>query len=261
MEFCFYLEKKWSGQNLTNWTVCYGLVEHNTKLFLLFVDLCKAYDSAPREALWCALEKYGVLDVMIDLIRSLRVGMSAMVTVGGRTSKSFSVRNVSHQGCVIVPTLFILYFGLVIDRWLSLCQAAGVEVQFKMGGKLIGERTRRPCSFVLSECLFANDAALVCSFKANMVLAVRIFDKVATEYGLTLSVPKTKMLVAGIGLTNDDLAPLEQDGGIVRVVEQFKYLGSLVEASGGVTGEISCRIAQASGLLMVHGILCLLHQI
>ena len=31
------------------------------------------------------------------------------------------------------------------------------------------------------------------------------------------------------------------------VVEQFKYLGSLVEASGGVAGEVGCRIAQVSG--------------
>ena len=134
-------------------------------------------------------------------------------------------------------------------------------MQFKMGGKLIEERTRRPSSFVLSECLFADDATLVCSFRENMLLAVRIFDKVATEHGLTLSVPKTKLLVAGTGLTNDDLVPLKQDGGIVTVVEQFKYLGSLVEASGGVTGEVSCRIVQTSGLLAVYGILCLLHQI
>ena len=42
-------------------------IEHNTKLFLLFVDLCKAYDSVPRAALWCALQKYGVPDVMIDV--------------------------------------------------------------------------------------------------------------------------------------------------------------------------------------------------
>ena len=92
-------------------------------------------------------------------------------------------------------------------------------MQFKMGGKLIGERTRRPSSFVLSESLFADDATLVCSIRENMVLAVRIFDKVATEHGLTLSVPKIKLLVAGTGLTNDDLVPLKQDGGIVRVVE------------------------------------------
>ena len=56
-------------------------------------------------------------------------------------------------------------------------------------------------------------------------VAARIFDEVATENGLTLSVPKTKLLVAGLGLTIDDLAPLELDGGVVKVVEQFKYLG------------------------------------
>ena len=35
----------------------------------------------------------------------------------------------------------------------------------------------------------------------------------------------------------------------MEVVEQFKYLGSLVEAFGGVVGEVSCRIAQASGAI------------
>ena len=80
------------------------------------------------------------------------------------------------------------------------------------------------------------------------MLAVSTFDEVATEYDLTLSVSKTKLLVAGLGLTNDDLAPLELNGGVVKVVEDFKYLGSLVEACGGVVGdiEVGCRIAQAS---------------
>ena len=40
-------------------------------------------------------------------------------------------------------------------------------MQFKMGGKLIGVITRRPNSFVLSECLFANGAALVYSCREN----------------------------------------------------------------------------------------------
>ena len=42
------------------------------------------------------------------------------------------------------------------------------------------------------------------------------------------------------------LAPLELDGGVVKVVDEFKYFGSLVEAHVGVVGEVSCRIAQAS---------------
>ena len=77
------------------------------------------------------------------------------------------------------------------------------------------------------------------------MLAARIFDEVATENGLTLTVPETKLL-PGIGLTNHDLAPLELDGGIVEVVERFKYLGSLVEACDGVVGKAGCRITQTS---------------
>ena len=59
--------------------------------------------------------------------------------------------------------LSTLYFELVIQCWLSRCDAAGIEVPYKVGGKLVGEHTRRPSSFVITECLFADDAALICS--------------------------------------------------------------------------------------------------
>ena len=138
----------------------------------------------------------------------------------------------------------ITYFELVIASWLSQYNVAGVEVQFKLGRRLVGERTRRPNIFVRSECLFADNTALVCSSSENMVLAARTFDEVAVKYSFTLSVLKTKLLVAELGLTDDDLAPLELSGGVMEVVEHvhFKYLGSLVE----VVGEVDHRIAQAS---------------
>ena len=73
-----------------------------------------------------------------------------------------------------------------------------------------------------------------------------MFDEVAGESGLTLSVPKAKLLVAGTGLASNDLATLKLDEGVVDVVDQFKYLGSLVEARGGMVAEVNNRIAQAS---------------
>jgi len=97
----------------------------------------------------------------------------------------------------------------MIDRWVSRCQAAGVEVQFKVGGRLVEERTRRPNSVVLSERFFADDAAVVCSCREDMVLAARMLVKVASELGLPLSVPNTKLLVVGIGLVDDNLATME----------------------------------------------------
>jgi len=83
---------------------------------------------------------------------------------------------------------------------------------------------------VLSECLSAHNADLACSSREDVVLAARIFDEVTGGLGLTLSVPKTKLLVTRIGLTDGDLVPLELDGIVVEVVDKFKYLGSLVEA-------------------------------
>ena len=53
-----------------------------------------------------------------------------------------------------------------------------MEVQFKVGGRLVGERTRKP---VMSKCLFAD----VCSCRENRVLAANILYKVAGELGLT----------------------------------------------------------------------------
>ena len=62
--------------------------------------------------------------IMIELMWSLHDGISATMKVGGGTSKPFSVRNGLHQECTIIPTLFILYFGLVIYRWLSQSMAS-----------------------------------------------------------------------------------------------------------------------------------------
>ncbi len=49
--------------------------EHNTQVFMLFIDLRKAYDSIPRQALWQVLRKYGVPPTMVSLLRSLHEGM------------------------------------------------------------------------------------------------------------------------------------------------------------------------------------------
>ena len=47
---------------------------------MLFIDLRKAYDSIPRQALWQVLRKYGVPPTMVSLLRSLHEGMKAEVT-------------------------------------------------------------------------------------------------------------------------------------------------------------------------------------
>ena len=118
-------------------------VEHNTNTYILFIDLRKAYDSVPRQALWSCFENYGIPPVMIEVIKSFHKNMKAIVTVDGSSSPDFEVNNGLRQGCTIAPTLFTLYFNMVINRWREQCEPFGVEILYKYGGKLVGERIKK----------------------------------------------------------------------------------------------------------------------
>ena len=88
--------------------------EHNDMLYMLFVDLRKAYDSVPREALWRVLEKCGVPPKMLSIVKSFHERMQAEVRIGDVTTEHFEVRNGLRQGCTLAPTLFNIYISAVV---------------------------------------------------------------------------------------------------------------------------------------------------
>ena len=65
--------------------------EHQSDLFVLFVDLKKAYDSMPRPALWKVLEKLGIPSTLVSMIQLFHEGMSAKVIVGQEFTESIGV--------------------------------------------------------------------------------------------------------------------------------------------------------------------------
>ena len=135
-------------------------IEHCTRLYLLFTEFRKAYDSVPREAFWCVLQKYDIPSTMRSDICSLDDGMQAEVMVDGKTALEFDVCNSLRQGCVIAPTLFNLYFVLVKEQWRVKCSEFGVDVQYNYGGKLVGEWTRRPLTGKITDLLFTDSRYL-----------------------------------------------------------------------------------------------------
>ena len=52
-------------------------IEHRAQQFLIFVDLKKAYNSVPREALWVTMQELGVPEHLIDIVRLFPEGMEA----------------------------------------------------------------------------------------------------------------------------------------------------------------------------------------
>ena len=79
--------------------------EHKAKIFFVFIDLRKAYDSVPREALWVALSKLGVPDTLIELIRSFHQDMKATIRLDSTLLEEIRVENGLSQGCCMAPAL------------------------------------------------------------------------------------------------------------------------------------------------------------
>ena len=98
----------------------------------------------------------------------------------------------------------------------------------------------------LNEFCFADDAAVVAATKKNLIEATIELDRVVQACGLTISVPKTKFLVAGNGVTQSDLEPIHVGGSAIESVSSFRYLGSVVECRGGVNAELTARVSQAA---------------
>ena len=224
-------------------------IEHRTKQFFLFIDLKKAYDSVPRTAMWYALEKLGIPDCIIDIIRSFHEGMKAQIRVGGETLEEISVENGLRQGCTMAPVLFNLYACLVVERWSARVEeeeGAGTYLKYKLDHQLFRRSTRNAEGCRLNECQFADDAAQLATTRTGVEQALALYIEVATAFGLTVSLPKTKLLVTGYDVQEEDRAPIHLEHGSIDCVEEFSYLGTIVASNGRIDTEIDRRIANAS---------------
>ena len=95
-------------------------IEHRSKQFITFVDLQQAYDSIPRKALWRALEKLGVPNSVVNLVKSFHNGIKAQLSRNGELlEEKIVVDNGLRQGCTMAPTLFNLYACLMMERWTA----------------------------------------------------------------------------------------------------------------------------------------------
>ena len=164
--------------------------EHTAKSFFTFIDLKKACNSVPREALWIALQKLGVPSETVQLIRSVHQNMKAKIRLDGSLLEQIDVQNGLRQGCCMAPVLFNLFSSLVIERWQARVEGAegvGIKLNFKYDQKLFQRYIRNASVRMITECLFTDDGALLASPRSGAERAVREYQGTCSDFGLTVS--------------------------------------------------------------------------
>lgn len=115
-------------------------------------------------------------------------------------------------------------------------------------GDLVGDRTSKARleSVRITETQFADDAALYASSRDELEEVARSFVGTAQQWGLTVSLSKTKGMACGSSLENVDHCSIQLEEGCLEMVDGFLYLGSFLSRDGNTSEEVARRISRAA---------------
>ena len=109
--------------------------EQNTDLYSTYVDLTKAFDLVSRDGLFRILDKVGCPPKLKNFIESFHTGMKGTVQFNGSLSESFPIKSGVKQGCVLAPTLFGIFFSMLLKRAFG-SSSLGIKLHTRTDGNL-----------------------------------------------------------------------------------------------------------------------------
>ena len=188
-----------------------------TPLYACFLDLKGAYDKVQRPLLWQALRRLGVYGHMLAAIQSLYNSSSLRVNVSGKAGLPHPSCTGLKQGCPLSPTLF----GLLADGLHRY-----VNVHCPTEGPALDQNTRVP---ILG---YADDFVLLADTPAGLQKRINAAATFCDMVGMIMCTVKTKVVVFG----PQSLPPIPWfcKGESLQQVQEFKYLGLMFSAQGGV---------------------------
>ena len=212
-------------------------------LVITFIDFKKAFDYINRSRMIKILQAYGVSEIVADLISVMYDGTTAAVRTNDGTSNTFDINAGVLQGDTLAPFLFVWVVDYILRRAV---EETGV------GYTLTKRNGSREAEVKICDLDFADDVALLTNSISDAQILLTAVEKYAAEVGLFLNPKKTEIMISTGGQKPDLAAErvVSADGSVIKVVDDFKYLGAWISDS---KKDINVRIGQAwSAITRMH---------
>ena len=196
--------------------------EHNIPLYFHFVDFQKAFDSLHRETMWKVLKSYGIPRKIINIIRAIYCDTKCNIRLETNTTDAFEINTGVRQGCILSPFLFTLVINEILQRQDG--KGYGIDIS--------GKR--------LFDMDFADDIALISSSNAQLQKCSDELRQNSEKVGLRFNIKKCETMG-----TLGNIGNIEIGNEIVKDVENFTYLGSIISNNGQASNEIKSRLGKA----------------
>ena len=215
-------------------------IEWNVPVWIVSIDLKKAFDRVCYSSLFDALREQEVDESYLALLSRLYSGQSG--NVGGQAS--FPICRGVRQGDILSPALFNAALESVLRRWKTRMGSCGL---------LLDSTHER-----LTNIRYADDLLL---FGKTFDEAISMFEALSEELaraGLSINGSKTKMLTTD-SESSDSNVPLLADAGecmveILRCEATHKYLGRLFSGDLRRRGQCNLNHRLACGWMKFHNL-------
>ena len=118
-------------------------------------------------------------------------------------------------------------------------------MKYSTGGELLlSYRDKTSASAYIQDAIYADDMALVAESRSEMQHMVKVLDKACEQWGMCISMEKTKILAVREQETEHPSIILQDQ--VLEEVESFPYLGSEVGQSTMVEKEMTVRVKKVS---------------
>ena len=166
----------------------------------------------------------------------------------GSSSEPFEIRNGVNQGCVLAPTIFGIFFGLLLKHAFDTT-TEGIYLRTRSDGRLFNLARLRAKTKVrevlIRDMLFADDAAVVAHTQEELQSLMDCFSHACKDFGLTISLKKTNVL----GQDTETPPVITIDDYELDTVCQFTYLGSTITDNLSLDADIQKRVEKTASTL------------
>ena len=201
------------------------LETQNGEMVGIFIDFKKAFDRVWHLGMFRTLQHYNIPQKLTNLIKSLYNQAVSAVRIGSDISDWFRQTVGVWQGCILSPDIFNIFLENVLREALH---------EFEGGVSANGMK--------ISSLRFADDITLLGITTEECQQQLNLINRASERFGLEISVPKTKSLLV---TNNHHDINIVLNGNHIEQVDQFKYLGTLVDCNNECMTDIKSRIAQS----------------
>lgn len=199
-------------------SVVENYLNENKRLYVVYVDMLKCFDSIYRNALWLKMYKSGIKGKLLRIVKDMYENVKSCVKSCTSYSDYFSYAVGLRQGEVMSPILFSLFVEdlefYLLNNTASVYSGLNID------------------DIVLILLLFADDMAILGKTPEELQEHLDNLNLYCNAWGLKVNTIKTKIMVFRKRGRTRQNETWTYNGHNIEVVDNFNYLGTVINYTG-----------------------------